>query len=131
MHTPVIVVVERNNAHRNLINYNLILNKFLNTYTFPTGEECLYRLRRSLVPDFVIADLNPTDQGSIDFLHMVKDLCPKAHVIFFASFDDPKTAIRLHEAGATDYIQKSSKPGIGISELIQNIKFLALEKAIS
>jgi len=131
MKTPVIVVVDRNPIHRNLINYNLVINRFLDVHTFLSGEECLYRLKRNLVPDFIITDLNPGDNNGFDFLEQVKALSPGAKIIFFAAFADPETAVRLHEAGATDYIPKTNKPDIGISVLIKNIRYLVREKALS
>ena len=131
MKTPVIVVVDRNPVHRNLINYNLVINKFLDVHTFLSGEECLYRMKRNLAPDFIITDLDPSEHSGFEFLEQVKEIAPSARVIFFANFGDPAIAIQLHDAGATDYIPKSNKPDIGISELIKNIKFLAREKAMS
>jgi DNA-binding NtrC family response regulator len=131
MKTPVIVVVDRNPIHRNLINYNLVINRFLDVHTFLSGEECLYRLKRNLVPDFIITDLNPGDNNGFDFLEKVKELSPGAKIIFFAAFTDPEIAVRLHEAGATDYIPKTNKPDIGISVLIKNIRYLTREKALS
>jgi DNA-binding NarL/FixJ family response regulator len=131
MKTPVVVVVDRNPVHRNLINYNLVIHKFLEVHTFLSAEECLYRMNKSLVPDFIITDLDPADNGGFRFLEQVKVICPEARVIFFANFGDPDVAYRLHEAGATDYIPKSSKPDIGISELIKNIRYLTREKAVS
>jgi len=131
MKTPVVVVVDRNTIHRNLINYNLVLNNFLNVYTFLSGEECLYRLKKNLVPDFIISDLNPGDHSGFEFLEQVRKITPGTRVIFFAAFNDPETAIQLHNAGATDYIPKSNKPDIGISELIKNLRYLSREKAMS
>ena len=131
MRTPVVVIVDRNPIHRNLINYYLALSKLLTVHTFLSGEECLYRLRKNFIPDFIITDLNPNDHSGFDFLKLVKEISPSTDVIFFADFDDPKIAIKLHEAGATDYIRKSTKPDIGISELIKNIKYLARERAMS
>lgn len=131
MRTPVVVIVDRNPIHRNLINYYLALSKLLTVHTFLSGEECLYRLKKSLIPDFIIADLNPNDLNGFDFLQRVKEISPSINVIFFAEFEDPKIAIKLHEAGAADYILKSNKPDIGISELIKNIKYLARERAMS
>jgi DNA-binding NarL/FixJ family response regulator len=131
MNTPVVVVVDRNPIHRNLINYNLVVNKFLEVHTFLSGDECLYRLKRNLVPDFIITDLNPGENSGFEFLEQVKELSPSCRVIFFASFSDPSIAHKLHDAGATDYIPKSNKPDIGISELIKNIRYLSRQKAMS
>jgi DNA-binding NarL/FixJ family response regulator len=131
MKTPVVVVVDRNPVHRNLINYNLVVNRFMDVHTFLSGEECLYRMKKNLVPDFIITDLNPTEHSGFDFLEQVREIAPSARVIFFAAFSDPEIAVQLHDAGATDYVPKSNKPDIGISELIKNIKYLTREMAMS
>ena len=131
MKTPVVFAVDTNPVHRSLINYYLGLSKFINVHTFQSGEECLYRMKKNLIPDFIITDYNHDDGSGFDFLRRVKEISPSINVIFFASFDDPAIAIKLHNAGATDYVPKSNKPDLGISELIQNIKFLAREIAMS
>jgi DNA-binding NtrC family response regulator len=131
MKNPVVVVVDRNPVHRNLINYNLVIHKFLEVHTFLSWDECLYRMQKSLVPDFVITDLGQSIEGGLGFLAKVRELAPDARVIFFAAFPDRETAHILHEAGAADYIPKSNKPDLGTSELIRNIRYLTREKAVS
>ena len=128
---PVIVVVDSNPVHRSLISYNLAIHKFSQVHTFLSGDECLYRLKRNLVPDFIVTDLNPGDPTGFSFLRQVKEIVPSVKVIYFAAFSDADVAIKLHEAGATDYIPKSTKPDIGIPELIQNIRYLAKEAVLS
>ena len=131
MKTPVVFAVDTNPVHRSLINYHLGLSKFINVHTFLSGEECLYRMKKNLIPDFIITDYNHNDGSGFEFLRHVKEISPSIKVIFFASFEDPAIAIKLHDAGAADYVPKSNKPDLGISELIHNIKFLAREIAMS
>ena len=128
MERPVIVVVDSNPVHRNLLNYNLAVNKFLNVHTFISHDECLYRLKKNFIPDFIITDLDPNDPCRFDFLSGIKELSPTTSVIFFTELDDPEIVSLSQEAGAVDYILKTNKPDSGISELIKNIRFLAREK---
>ena len=131
MKTPIIFVVEKNPVHRSLINYYLIINKLLNVYTFQSGGECLYRLQKNLIPDFLITEYKLDDYNGFDFLHAVKEISPYIRIIFFSTFEDPAIALRLLDAGATDYVVKTGKPDTGISELIKNIKYLHRETTLS
>jgi len=129
--TPIIVVVDSNPVHRNLINYNLVVHKFLEVHTFLSREDCLYRLNKNLVPDFIITDVNPADDSALRFLQRVHEISPSVRVIFFSAFDNPRMATELYHAGASDYIHKTNKPDLGISELIKNIRYLLRAKSIS
>ena len=131
MKPEVLFVVDRNIIHRSLIKYHLNVNKFPNVHVFQSGEECLYRLHKNLIPGFIIADYDVGDYTGFDFLRKVKKLDPSIHVIFFTKSDDPILAIRLMEAGATDYLLKTSRLDFGIAELIKNIKFIVKESLIS
>ncbi|MEI7663918.1 MAG: response regulator [Bacteroidota bacterium] len=128
MKSPVIVVVDSNAVHRNLLNYNLAVNKFLNVHTFLSQDECLYRLKKNFIPDFIITDLEPNDPKRFDFLFRIREISPTTSVICFTEIDDPEIVAGSQEAGAVDYILKTNKPDSGISELLKNIRFLAREK---
>ena len=130
MKAPTLFVVDKNPVHLSLINYYLIMNKFFHIYTFSSGGESLYRLQKQLIPDFIITDYNPADYDGIEFVRTVKELSPYIRIIYFSSVDDPSIATKLFEAGATDYVLKTSKPNIGISELIKNIRYLHKEIAL-
>ncbi|MEI6682707.1 MAG: response regulator [Bacteroidota bacterium] len=131
MQTPVIAVVDNNPTHRSLINFYLVVNKFLEVHTFLSHDECLYRLHKNLRPDFLITDLPPAGHDVFEFLRLVKSDSPATKVIFFDAFDNQEMATLMHQAGATDYIRKLNKPDLGISELIKNIRFLQKEKSFS
>ena len=131
MKSPTVFVVDKNPVHRSLISYNLIFNNFFNVYTFQSGSECLYRLKKHFIPDFLITDYNPDDYNGIDFLCSVKEISPSIRIIFFAACDDPATVLSLLDSGAADYILKTGSPTAGISELIKNIKYLQREKSLS
>jgi DNA-binding response OmpR family regulator len=113
MKSPIVFVVDKNPIHRSLVKYHLNVNKFSN-----------------LIPDFLITDYNPVDQIGFDFLRNVRRISASIQIIFFSSFDDPILAVRLLEAGASDYIVKTSKLDFGLTELIKNVKYLSKEKAL-
>ncbi|MCK9204143.1 MAG: response regulator [Bacteroidales bacterium] len=127
MKDDVIFVVDRNTIHRSLIKYHLNVNKFSNVHIFQSGSECLYRIQKNLVPDFIIIDDDLSENTGFGFLQKIKKAAPSIQVIFFTAQDDPILAVRLLEAGATDYVVKTSKIDFGISELIKNIKYLVKE----
>jgi len=107
------------------------MNRFFHVYTFPSGGECLYRLQKQLIPDFLITDYNPADYNGFEFVRTVKEISPYIRIIFFSSYENPETAVKLFEAGATDYVLKTSKANIGITELIKNIRYLYKEMTLS
>jgi DNA-binding response OmpR family regulator len=130
MKIPIVFVVDKNPIHRSLIKYHLNVNKFSNVHTFQTGDECLYRLQKNLIPDFLITDYIPGDHIGFEFLRSVKKFSSSIQIIFFSSFDDPILAVRLLDAGASDYVVKTSKLDFGLTELIKNVKYLSKEKTL-
>ena len=131
MKSPTVFVVDKNPVHRSLISYNLIFNKFFKVHTFQSGSECLYRLQKHYIPDFLITDYNPDDYNGFDFVRTVKEISPSIRIIFFADFDDSATVLRLLDSGAADYVLKTGSPAAGISELIKNIRYLQRDKILS
>ena len=130
MKTPVIFVVDKNPIHRSLIQYHLNINKFTIVQTFQSGEECLYRLQKNTHPDFLITSFFTGNISGFDFLRVVQETSPSIQVVFFDTFEDPRIAGRLLDAGARDYVVKTRNPDTGISELLKNIRYLTSEKAL-
>lgn len=128
MKEPVIFILDNNPIHRSLLKYHLNINKFESVYVFQTADECLYRLQKGVIPDFIIADYDPQHHFDHSLVARIKKSSAFPKVIFFASSDDPILAINLLESGATDYIVKTSRLDYGINELIKNIKYLIREK---
>lgn len=127
MKSPVVFVIDRNPIHNSLIKYHLNVNKFFSIQTFRSGEECLYRINKGPIPDFLISDYDVGDITGFDLLKKVQVISSTIHVIFFSSYDDPILAVRLLDSGAADYIVKTGKLEMGIAELVKNVKFLAKE----
>jgi len=112
MKTSVIFVVDKNPIHRNLVRYHLEINKCAQVQTFPSGEECLYRLQKNIRPDFLITSFFTGDRSGFDFLQSVLEIAPSTRVVFFDTFEDPQLAGKLLEAGACDYVVKTKSVDI-------------------
>ncbi len=125
--SPDIFVIDKNPIHNSLIKYHLNVNRFFKVQTFSSGNECLYRLQKNVSPAFVVMDYDAGDHNGFEFMRKIKTYSPSTDIIFFSSFDDPILAVRLLDAGATDYIAKTGKLEMGIRELIKNLNFLIKE----
>ena len=130
MKTPVIFVIDKNPIHRNLIKYNLEINKLTNVHVFPSGEECLYRLQKNVIPDFLITSFFTGNHDGFDLLRSVLEISPAIRVVFFDAFEDPQLGGQLLDAGACDYVMKTRTPAVGIAQLLKNIRYLIREKAL-
>ena len=128
MKSVMVFVVDKNPIHSSLLKYHLTIQQFSNVQLYHSAEECLYRLRKNVVPQYLITEYDLADHNGFDFLRMVKKISPTTQVLFFSSFDDPILAMRLIDSGATDYIMKTIKLDQGIQDLIKNIVFLQREK---
>jgi CheY-like chemotaxis protein len=105
----------------------LNINKLSQIQTFPNGQECLYRLQKNTVPDIIITDYDIGNYTGFDFLRKITDMFPEVRVVYFSSLADPVLAMKLLEAGASDFIVKTSKLENGISELLKNLKYILKE----
>lgn len=129
MKSGLIFIVDKNPIHSSLLKYHLTIQRFSNVQLYHSAEECLYRLRKHVIPDFLITEYDLADHNGFDFLRMVKKINPSIQVLFFSAVDDPVLAVQLIDSGATDYIMKTGKLDYGISTLVKNIDFLQREKA--
>ncbi len=124
METPLIFVVDKNPIHRNLLKYRLESTRFADVQAFPSGEECLYRLQKHVHPDFLITSFFSGNYSGFEFLRLVQAISPSIRVIFFDIFEDHQVADMLIEAGACDYVGKTSNPDAGIAGLMKNLHYL-------
>jgi glutamate dehydrogenase (NAD(P)+) len=124
MNNVVIFILDKNPLHRNLIHYNLVSQGFSRIYLFPSTEECIYRLERDVIPDFLILDYLTISETNPDFISHIKSFSQDIEVILFTESDDQELAQHLLELGASDYILKTKSLNDGISELIHNLKYL-------
>jgi len=87
----------------------------------------LYRLEKNTIPEVIVTDYDIGNYTGFDFLGKLRDLFPEVRVIYFSSLADPVLAMKLLEAGASDFIVKTSKLEVGISELLKNLRFMLKE----
>lgn len=128
MKSSLVFIVDKNPVQSSLLKYHLTIQRFANVQLYHSAEECLYRLKKGVVPDYLITEYNLSDHNGFDFLRLVKQQSPSTHVIFFSDFDDPLLAMQLIDSGASDYIMKTVKIDQGITNLIKNIEFLHREE---
>jgi len=128
MKSSLVFIVDKNPVQSSLLKYHLIIQRFANVQLYHSAEECLYRLKKGVVPDFLITEYHLSDHNGLDFLRLVKQHSPSTRVIFFSDFDDPLLAMQLIDSGASDYIMKTGKLDQGIKNLIKNIEFLQREE---
>jgi len=127
MKSVLIFIVDKNPIHSSLLKYHLTIKRFANVQLYHSAEECLYRLRKGVIPHYLITEFDLADHSGLDFLRMAKQLSPSTQVIFFSAFDDPILAMQLIESGASDYIMKTNKLDYGIKDLVKNLEFLQRE----
>ncbi len=130
MKNSLVFIVDKNPIHRNMIRFYLESKKRSTVESFPSGEECLYRLKKNPHPDFIITSFFTGNHSGFDFLKNINDFSSSARVIFFDKFEEQELPGKLLEAGACDCIVKTHTPEEGITELLKNIDFLAREKTI-
>ncbi len=77
MKNSLIFVVDKNPIHRNMVRFYLESKKWSNVESFPSGEECLYRLKRAPHPDFIITSFFTGNHSGFDLL---KNIHPWLHL---------------------------------------------------
>jgi CheY-like chemotaxis protein len=124
MAAPLIFVVDKNPIHRNLLKFRIETARLADVQAFPSGEECLHRLRRHVHPDFLITSFFTGELNGFEFLRHVQEISPSIEVIFFDVFEDQQVAEMLIEAGACDYVAKTRDPDAGIAGLLKNLRYI-------
>ena len=124
MDNPLIFIVDRDSTRGNFLKYRLSTMNFSNIRVFSREEDCLYRLGKNELPDFIITDPGHIPDVALSFIRMVLQSNQAIKIICFTSSDDQEVADQFLEAGASDIILKKSNEDPGIDELVENIKYL-------
>ena len=82
-----------------------------------TGEEGL-RLLQEVNPDAVLLDMRLGNESGLDVFQRIRDVDPKALVIFITGFGAAEIAIEAMKLGAFDYVVKPLDAG-HLRELVQ------------
>ena len=124
----LLFILDRNPIQGNFLKYHLCSNGFNNVILYNTLEDCIYSLRKNIIPDFIIADPNLKNTTDLEFLKLIKNYNPSIKVIFFSNSEDICHVSALLEAGATDYIVRVGNKQNWIHELISNLHYLIKEE---
>ena len=124
MDSTVIFIIEKDPAEGNLLTYHLQNEKFMNVQLFHSGGECMRRIERGLVPDFIISDTHLPDMDGFTILEYLGNIKAGTRVIFFSPEEDQDLCHRLLKSGASDYILRNPNDINGITELVKNIRYL-------
>ncbi len=81
------------------------------------GEEALLRARDEVF-DLVLTDLIMPHTDGIQLLNKVRNMMPDAKVIVMSATDDLRTAARVKELGACDFITKPFR----FEKVLQKVK---------
>jgi DNA-binding NarL/FixJ family response regulator len=128
MNNILVFILDRNPVQSNFIKYSLNSSGIKNVILFNTTEECLYNLRKTRKPEFIISDAAIKGTTDIEFLGLIKSIDPLMKVIFHSDNDDISHISRLIEAGTTDYIVRGGEDQGWIRELTSNLHYLIKEE---
>jgi len=123
-----VFILDRNPAQGNILKYHLSSNGFKNVILFNTHEECIYSIRKKVIPDFILADTEIEGITDLEFLNLIRNTYPSIKVLFFSGHQDMNHISALLEAGATDYIVSVGNKHSWIHELILNLHYLIKEE---
>ena len=123
-----IFILDRNPVEGNFLKYRLSSSGIKNVIIFHTPEECLYSIRKTKKPEFIIADSALKSTTDQEFLKLIRSIDPSIKVIFYSDNEDISHISRLLEMGATDYIVRVGGDQNWIRELTSNLQYLIKEE---
>ena len=97
----------------------------LDVQAVTTGEEALDALREREA-DVVILDVRLPGMSGVQALEKIKERFSLIEVMILTGYADPKTAIRVMELGAFDYLVKP----VAINELLYRLQDAHRKKAL-
>jgi PleD family two-component response regulator len=130
MKNILVFILDRNPVQGNFLKYSLSSSGIKNVLIFQTPEECLYSLRKSKLPAFIIADAALKSMTDLEFLRLIKSIDPSINVIFHSEDEDISHVSKLLEVGATDYIVRAGGDRAWIQELSSNLQYLIKEELL-
>lgn len=95
------------NALARLIN---TFNGFSVFFEAENGEELKNKLRKNLIPDIILLDINMPGMNGFETSEWLYKNYPQIKVLALSMFNDDSTIIRMLKAGAKGYIMKTAEP---------------------
>lgn len=114
----------------NVLKFQLSHSGYKEAVLFTTVRECLYVLKKGVLPAFIIADYDLGTMTGEEFLKIVIEKYPDMRILFFSAIENHEVVTQLIHQGAADFISHSSTSNQAITELIKNIRYLEKELAV-
>jgi PleD family two-component response regulator len=130
MRNILVFILDRDPVQGNYLKYSLSSSGIKNPIIFQTPEECLYSIRKTIKPEFIIADAALKSTTPLEFLRLVKDIDPSIKLIFHSDNEDINYISKLLEMGSTDYIVRVGGNQNWIRELTSNLQYLIKEELL-
>jgi DNA-binding NarL/FixJ family response regulator len=128
MKNILVFIIDRNPVQGNFLKYSLSSSGVNNVIIFHTHEECLHNIRKTKLPDFIIADTVLKSTTDKELLKLIKNIDPSMQVIFYSDNEDISHIEKLLDTGASDYIVKIEDNRNWIRELTSNLQYLIKEE---
>ena len=128
MKNILVFIFDRNPVQGNFLKYGLSAKGIKNVRVYQTPEECLSNIRKTRIPEFIIADTSIKSMTDLEFLMLIKRIDPSIKIIFHSENEDATHISELLEMGATDYIVRVEGQQSWIRELISNLHYLIKEE---
>lgn len=74
------------------------------------GEEVMFALKKHLVPDILILDINMGATDGIKLTEWITGQFPQIKILALSMFSDENTILKMIQAGARGYIVKNADP---------------------
>ena len=116
-----IAIVEDMTDVREGLRYYLNMEKQFRVLGFyDAAEKLLEDLKRGLIIDVVLLDIDLPGMNGIEAIPIIKEACPRTSILMLSIFEDKNRIMKSIRAGAGGYILKNTKP----QDLIEQIHTL-------
>jgi DNA-binding NarL/FixJ family response regulator len=128
MKNILVFILDRNPVQGNFLKYSLSSSGIRNIIIFHSPEECVNNIRKTMLPEFIIADAVLKSMTDLEFLKLIKNIDPSIKVIFYSDNEDISHISKLLDIGATDYIVRIGGNRNWIRELTSNLQYIIKEE---
>lgn len=108
MKTPIILIIEDDNAFNNMLTHFLKRNNYQVFQAFSAKEGVVLLEKHAI--DIIISDLRLPDQDGISLLKDLRTKNTNTAFILMTAYADVQTAVNAMKIGAADYISKPFVP---------------------
>ncbi len=95
---------------KGLIRLLLMSGSYDSLFDVDSGDEVIEKLKKHLVPDILILDVNMAGKDGHETAHWVSTHFPQVKILALSMFNDETTILKMIQSGAKGYITKNSEP---------------------